>query len=92
MSHLLDMYLKNYLPGPASPAFCVGILKVLADFTMMEVENLLLISAEKCQDKIIFETKQFMQLSAHSWCGVLLGFFFHLIWNNLWKLIELLNA
>lgn len=89
MSHLLGMYLKNYLPGPASPAFSVGILKVLADFTVMEVENLLLISAEKCQDKIIFETKQFMQLSAHNWCGF---FSFYLIWNNLWKLIELHKA
>lgn len=89
MSHLLGMYLKNYLPGPASPSFSVGILKVLADFTMMEVENLLLNSAEKCQDKIIFEIKQFMQLSAHNWC---VDFSFYLIWNNLWKLIELLKA
>lgn len=89
MSHLLAMYLKNYLPAPASPAFTVGIFKVLADFTMVEAENLLLNSAEKCQDKIIFETKQFMQLSAHNWCGF---FSFYLIWNNLWKLIELLRA
>lgn len=65
MPHLLAMYLKNYLPAPASPAFTVGIFKVLVDFTMVKLENLLLNSAEKCQDKIIFETKQFMQLSAH---------------------------
>lgn len=69
MSHLLGMYLKNNLPGPASPSSQGGnfeSLKVLADFTMMEVENLPLNSAENCQDKIIFETKQFMHLSAHN--------------------------
>lgn len=65
MSPVLGMYLKNYLPGPASPSFSVGNLKVLFDFTMMEGENLLN-SAEKCLDKITFETKQFMQLSAQN--------------------------
>jgi len=33
----------------------VGILEFLVDFTMTMVENLLLISEEKYQDKIIFE-------------------------------------
>ena len=50
------MSLKYYLAGPASLTFRVGISKVLADFTMMMVENLLLISADKRQDKVIFET------------------------------------